>query len=376
MKMQHDRDPAVTAPRLRGLFPLLMLVLVGLAVIVPGLAGGSSSAAPGALPAPLVERMEAPRPGIAGVGPLEPGPSGPQQVVVGFYVNNLQDLDQENSSYYVDFFLWLRWTGDNDPSATIELTNNIERWGLTQNPVYEEPKTLEDGQKVQAFRIQGRFFEPFDLAAYPLDQQHLTLTVEDIASPSTAVQYVADTEQSGVDASARVPGWTITDDRVTTGLHTYETDFGEPGLTPDDATYSTASLTITIDRPDTFFVFKLLLPLVIVLLLAGSVLLTHPSLVEVRLAAPGTALLTLVFLQQAYSSTLPEIGQLVLLDKIYAVAYSLVIVLIATVILTSHWTKGDPDPATVARARRLDRAAAAGAALVFVGATVVLLVLR
>ena len=75
-----------------------------------------------------------------------------------------------------------------------------------------------------------------------------------------------------------------------------------------------------------------------------------------RLAGPATALLTLVFLQQAYTSTLPEVGTLVLLDKIYVLAYVVVVGLIATTILTSHWIRGDE--ANAAKAQRLkDRTA-------------------
>jgi hypothetical protein len=47
-----------------------------------------------------------------------------------------------------------------------------------------------------------------------------------------------------------------------------------------------------------------------VLLLGCSVLVVHPTYAEVRLAGPATAMLTLIFLQQGYSETLPETGGL------------------------------------------------------------------
>jgi hypothetical protein len=114
---------------------------------------------------------------------------------------------------------------------------------------------------------------------------------------------------------------------------------------------------------------------VIVMSLAGSVLFVHPSLIEVRLAAPATALLSLVFLQQSYTSTLPELGSLVLLDKIYVLAYSLIIVLMLATIVTSFWSRTDED-ANHARAARLDHIAAVGAAGVFVVGTALIVLLR
>ncbi|MCC6792651.1 MAG: hypothetical protein IT336_13250, partial [Thermomicrobiales bacterium] len=113
-------------------------------------------------------------------------------------------------------------------------------------------------------------------------------------------------------------------------------------------------------------------PLIIVLLLGCSVLLVHPSFTEFRLAGPATALLTLVFLQQTYTSTLPENGSLVLLDKIYALAYALVIILIGTTIVTSYWIRAD-DEADWARAIRLDRLATLGLFIIFAFCTAMLI---
>lgn len=300
--------------------------------------------------------------------------AGATEVTVGFYAVNLQGLDQHDSSYFADFFMWMRWTGDRDPTATIELTNNIERWGLTMAQVYDKPKELPSGEKVQQFRVQGKFFQPLDLTDYPLDSHQLTLIVEDTTFAADELVYVPDEEGVGLDPELKIPGWSIEGSELSIVDHTYDTSFGE-GDTPAAArTYSAATFEIGIERPMTFFLWKLLLPLVIVLLLAGSVLFVHPSLTEVRLAAPATALLSLVFLQQAYSSTLPEIGSLVLLDQIYALAYGLIIVLILTTIVTSYWVRGGDEPST-RRAFRLDHVAAASSLGIFlIGSSALVLI--
>lgn len=281
----------------------------------------------------------------------------PQQVTVGFYAMSLQGFDQEDNSYYADFYMWLRWKGEHDPTASLELTNNIERWGLTMTPVYEEPKELPTGELIQQFHVQGRFFQPLDMSDYPLDEHQLTVQIEDTQFAEDQVVYVADTEDSGIDAGFRIPGWSITDWSVPITSHQYDTSFGEGKIAEAAHTYSAAAFALDIERPRTFFLWKLLLPLIIVLLLAGSVLFVHPTLTEVRLAAPATALLSLVFLQQSYSDTLPATGTLVLLDQIYALAYGLIIMLILTTTLTSHWMRVETDEST-ARALRLDHVAA------------------
>jgi hypothetical protein len=310
-----------------------------------------------------------------GRSPTRAAADGPERVTVGFYADNLQGLDQQDNSYYADFFIWLRWDGPLNPNATLEFTNNVERWGLTTAKVYDQAKRLPSGELIQQYRVQGKFFQPLDLSDYPLDSHELTLVVEDTTYSEDQLVYVADTEESGIDASARIPGWQITGTDLAIDSHFYDTNFGEPESEASQRTYSAARFAITIKRPLTFFLWKLLLPLVIVMSLAGSVLFVHPSLIEVRLAAPATALLSLVFLQQSYTSTLPELGTLILLDKIYVLAYSLIIVMMLATIVTSYWSRVGDD-VLHARAARLDHVAAVGSAIVFAGGTALFILLR
>jgi hypothetical protein len=293
---------------------------------------------------------------LAASGPASAAEDEPLEVYVGAYAMTIQELDQQNSSFYADFYLWFRWEGeaDLDPSASMEFVNNLERWGLTQNPVYEEPKSLPNGQFTQQYHVQGKFFTALQLGSYPLDSHRLSIEMEDAQTTLDGLVYLPDTKQSALDAGLKIPGWAITGHDMLVTTHTYTTKFGEAAGTED--TYSRASFGIDIERPKNFFIWKLMLPLLIVVLIALSILVVHPSMIEVRLGAPATALLALVFLQQAYTSTLPETGNLVLLDKIYVLSYGLVVALMLVTILTSHWTR-EGDVGATDRAVRLDRVA-------------------
>ncbi len=207
--------------------------------------------------------------------------------------------------------------------------NNIERWGLTQTPVYEKPKQLPSGEFTQQYHVQGQFFSALDLSDYPLDDHDLTIEIEDTNADDSQQVYVLDTSQSGLDPAVRIPGWKIDGVRLVGGEHRYRTSFGE-SITRPDSNFARATFAITIDRPTNFFLLKLFLPLVIVILVAISTLLVHPTQADIRLAAPVTALLTLVFLQQSYSSTLPENGNLVMMDRIYVLSYAIIVSLICS----------------------------------------------
>jgi hypothetical protein len=183
---------------------------------------------------------------------------------------------------------------------------------------------------------------------------------------------VLDQEQSGVAPEVKIPGWKVSGWKLESPSHGYQTGFGEEAASGQQ--YSTALFTLEIERPTSFFTWTLMLPLLIVLLLGCSVLLIHPSFTEVRLAGPATALLTLVFLQQSYSASLPDNGSLVLLDKIYVLAYALVIGLIGTTIITSHWVR--VDAANEVKAERLDRISALLLFIVFIAGSAILIASR
>ena len=214
---------------------------------------------------------------LAGSGPASAAEEKPIEVYVGAYAMTIQELDQQNSSFYADFYLWFRWQGeaDLDPSATMEFVNNLERWGLTQNPVYEEPKELASGEFTQQYHVQGKFFTALQLGNYPLDSHRLSIEMEDTQTTEAGLVYLADTEQSALDAGLKIPGWAITGHDMKVSTHTYTTKFGEAAGTED--TYSRASFGITIERPKNFFIWKLMLPLMIVVLIALSILVVPPA---------------------------------------------------------------------------------------------------
>ena len=67
----------------------------------------------------------------------------------------------------------------------------------------------------------------------------------------------------------------------------------------------------------------------------------RPRYIEGRIGLGITALLTLVALQLASGSSLPDVDYLMMLDKIYLLAYIFIIVALARVVATS-WRTDDP----------------------------------
>ncbi len=259
--------------------------------------------------------------------------TGQQQVFTGVYLMNLYDLNVNEYSFYADFYIWFRWKGDRDPSG-IEFVNSVEKWGFTTEMFSEEPKELAGGWMYNGMRIEGRFYYPFALNRFPLDKHELVIQLENTDYPIDSLIYLPDTSRFLMREDFVIPGWEV--EKAETASHTnaYSTDFGEP--TGARSAYSNFTFLIHLKRPLSYFALKLMLPLLVVILASLGALFIYPSYIDARISLPIGGLLSCVFLQQSYSSALPDVGYMVLMDQIYLLSYLLIAAVILNVMLSGN----------------------------------------
>lgn len=288
-----------------------------------------------------------------------------QIVEVGLWPTVIYNLDYDSDTYYVTAYVWFIWKGEIDPTQTVEFTNNVESWGLTKNRTYPKPIKLPDGRWYQSMRIEGRFFNSFSLKRFPLESHTLALKIEDNTYASDKLVYRFDRRHSGLDSGLDITGWSVASWAGEEGNHHYATNLGDETVGSDSSDYSTINFEIKITRPLHFFIWKMLLPVLIILLACWTALLLHPSELSSRAAMTGTALLTTVFMQQGYTSKLPELNYLVLLDRIYVVVYILILISLAQVVIQGAMDKRHLLD-DYRRAKILDMVSVALQAIVFV----------
>ncbi len=137
----------------------------------------------------------------------------------------------------------------------------------------------------------------------------------------------------GLDSGLTIPGWTVQSWKGRKGVHHCANNMGDETVGSDSSDYGTILFEVKVTRPVNFFIWKMLLPLIIIMVACWTALLLHPSQLASRAAMTGTALLTTVFMQQGYTSNLPKVNYLVLIDKIYVVVYLLIILSLVQVVI-------------------------------------------
>lgn len=323
------------APRPIPCNALRSLAAALVAVLLPAL---------GAMPAasqeasPPKEVMQA----IAGA----PAPETPAEVIVGAYINDIQELDFKANNYVVDLYVWFRWKdAARDPSATMEFMNRYASDDNVREALYDEPKRMPDGSFYSILRYQGRFATKFPLEAYPLDTQILKVMMEDTVSGAVGQVYVPDGPRPvTLDPVVTLPGFTVGTPGMKVTNNTYPTNFGDLSV-PEAETYSRIVLTVPVSRPVVAMSLKTFVPIALIVVCASLVFFVRPRYVEGRIGLGITALLTLVALQLTSGASLPDVDYLMMLDKIYLLAYLFIILALARVVATS-WRADDAEKET------------------------------
>ena len=241
-------------------------------------------------------------------------------------------------------------------------------------PLTEEPEQLANGEYVQTMSVQGRFYKTFQLGDYPLDSQTLSIMIEDSTNNSDTVVYTPDDGQTGIDPNMKVQGFDVAGISSQNFVHNYGTSFGYEGVT-DNQKYSAIEFRVHIDRNPNLFLWKLLLPLLLVLITNWLTLMMNPKYVEVRTAMPATALLTTVFLQMAAMESVSQSSTLVLMDKIYLVAYASIVLTLAQVIFDNRAVQ-DPTEEQLEAVAKRDRVSLAVQSVVTIGILLALILPR
>ncbi|NKB73850.1 MAG: hypothetical protein GKR83_04955 [Synechococcus sp. s2_metabat2_7] len=266
-------------------------------------------------------------------------------VKIGVYSNSTYDLDLSIPSFSSNGYVWMRWkqplqdyleANDTDLQEHILLLNALlSDADPVLNPVQDKPAILSDGTYYQLYTYVGRFYiDRASFKHFPFLTISLPIAIEadDVAGGLGygTLRFEPDSRNSGMGlyAGTGIIGWLNRGWSIAEYRHNYATNFGLGGL---DRDYSLIVYDITFGTSSWSSFWRLMLPLLVVMVMVLLVFKIRPDEQDARAGIPVTVLLTLVFLQQVYRGELPDLPFLTFLDQVYVIAY--VVTLFAFVLL-------------------------------------------
>lgn len=279
--------------------------------------------------------------------------AAPEKVLVGAYINDIQQLDFKTNNYTIDLYVWFRWRDPAlHPAKTMEFMNRYASDDNLRQALLEDPEVMPDGSLYSIIRYQGRFSTKFDLQDYPFDTQGLSVVMEDTLSGLDSLVYVPEGSRSlAVDPIVTMPGFKVGQAEMRIETNIYPTNFGDLTVAEHEP-YSRIVLTVPVTRPVIAMTIKTFVPILLIIVCAALVFFVRPFYVEGRIGLGITALLTLVALQLSASSGLPDVDYLTMLDEVYLLAYLFIILSLTRIVATSWLGEHAEHQATISRTDR------------------------
>lgn len=296
--------------------------------------------------------------------------SSPQLVEVGEYLNEVIGISLVDETFTLDFYLWLTWKGDLDPSANLDFINQVGSLAR-RDPFYKEPSRDQNGSFHQGWHIQGTFRNTLDFREYPQDEHVLALSVENADYNSSKMQFVQTEMTVEPQFDEIINGWNLVGEpRAIVRTVEYNTEFGFPSAGSRENFYwSDLNISFIITKPASGYVFQSVLPITIVVLivLASYFMPLTEAGWSRRLGITVALLISAVLMRAATLALLPAVTYMVDLDTVFMAAYFVIFGSFGTGVLVANLVSRGKNH----RAMVVNRAAAILCAVVFAGAVLV-----
>nr|WP_281401001.1 ABC transporter substrate-binding protein [Amycolatopsis umgeniensis] len=289
-----------------------------------------------------------------------------QVVATGINFNEIRELDTAAGTYFVDFFVWLKYAGSHG-AADVQFINAVRPDLALGEPLRD---VTENGRTYRLYRVADRFKSGLEFRDFPFDRQRLTVLLQNRTQTADQVSYVTDKEildqdprvylRSGADATAdinQVPNW------VASSVRFYRQTVGSSDALGDGQStgaaagihYSQYAGEIELKRDTLPFLIKNLLPLVLLISVTFLCLFFKPADDRAAVSMGVTAILSTAVLLNNVTSQLPSVSYIVALEWGY---YSFILLAGICVLITMlrkrlAVTKRDNAELALSRAARI-----------------------
>ena len=207
----------------------------------------------------------------------------PTRVAVGFYMIDVTGIDNVRQTFTADFYFTLRW---HDPRLSVQaIGGSLAERSLQLSEIWHPyadiinqrnlKKYYEDlvrvdakGNVIYRQRFFGDLSSPLDLRDFPFDSQVLPINVASFRYGPDQVAFLIDEYRTGRLETFSIAGWSV--------------ELGEAQVTtehiaPQDRSLSCFNQQLVAQRHVGFYIWKILIPLTLIVFMAGSVFWIDPA---------------------------------------------------------------------------------------------------
>ena len=286
---------------------------------------------------------------------------GPTQVSVGIWIVDINNIDSAQQNFTADIAIVLRWkdarlahtrTGTVHSPLDEIWTPRVGIANEMSSVVQRFPESAEvepDGTVIYRQRYVGSFSQPLRLQSFPFDRQIFHIQFVAIRYQPDEVAFVPDEnwirdgvrQAAGMSPSLTLADWTVEKSDAKPSVY---------ALTPR-MQYSGYVFEFIARRNVEYYILKVILPLVLIVMMSWSVFWTEPTNSNTQFSIAVTSMLTLIAYRFAVDTQLPRLPYMTRLDAFFLVSTLLVFLSLIEVLVTTVLDNNQQ----LERAKKLDR---------------------
>ncbi len=274
---------------------------------------------------------------------VRPGPQDqPFPLKIGFVVVDIDSIDGAQQSFVANFAIRITWK---DPRLASDLNfvrviDTDDVWTptiqiLNQQKLFETfPDQVEvapDGTVTYSQRYWGAISYPMNLKDFPLDDHTLKIKVVAIGKDARNLEFTIDPEITGISDVLTVTDWEVLSWDAVVELI---------GLGPNLPELPGMVFEFDAKRLVKFYLIKVLIPLMLIVLMSLVVLFIDQNHTGPRLSIAITAILTLIAYRFLLGNLLPKISYLTQMDYfIFGSMFLVFAVLVETSVVARYMSQ-------------------------------------
>ncbi|GHM98907.1 hypothetical protein WSM22_03970 [Cytophagales bacterium WSM2-2] len=263
-------------------------------------------------------------------------------VKVGVYIISIHDINFHDKEYTARFWLWFTY----DYNKEFDFSKELDIPNAKDIEINQVLSDTLDGKIWVQLKMKCTMKEDWQVHNFPFDEQQLKIIIEDSNRDVSSLVFVADNEDSRLNAKEGLSGWVLDNFKVTAAESPYDTPFGDPRPEVKGQTYSSIIISMDIDREAGGLFLKIFLGMYFAFLIAMVSFLSDTNEVEPRFGLPVGGLFAAVGNKYIIDSVLPESSQFSLVDILHNLTFFSIfgVLLISAIALKIH-NRGDVERA-------------------------------
>ena len=282
-----------------------------------------------------------------------PDPVGkPTEVAVGLQLINVTGIEDTSQTINIDFMVTQEWTDqrmvaykgceyslDEVWTPQIEVVNT----GRLFKHIQESVEVLDNSRLLHVQRYNGALVFGYDAHRFPFDTQNIVITLLSTEYAQDNIVMIVDELVTGRNpAKFDIPDWLFSDVKALTTIKHLEIL---------DRDYSIFEFHIPAERRSGYFIWKVILPLMLIVFMSWTVFWINPSQVGTQISMSATSMLTLIAFQFAMGSMMPQLSYFTIMDRFVVGSTFLVFLALIESITTNYLVTIDKEYLALKRDR-------------------------